>query len=173
MIKNDKILNLLEYRRVLFQKYRNRQITYSDLVAYSFQFLGQKKIRHVAKCHDFEGLYQNYLFWSIQIERKIANERGMTQFGANSPNILEQVLVPLVEKRDLMVKRLIIEIKIEVIHAHLVSNDIVEIKTNDFFLYCSKKMYDKYIKNPMLKIRPPIEPFYIPLIDHLYKPKKS
>lgn len=162
---NDKVLKLLNFRENLFSRLKSKSINYYEVVAFSYQFIGQNKIRHIAKSHDFSSLYQNYLYWTILIERKIALERQLIKLNVGSLDILEQHLQVYIQRRDQMVKRLILDCNIEIIDKILVFDNIVELECkNGIFLYCSKEVLDK-LKVSNIKIRNSKQPFYIPFIN--------
>jgi hypothetical protein len=144
---------------------KSNRITYHDVSAFSFQYLGQHKIRHTAKCHDFSGIYQNYLYWTIQIERKVSLERLLVKYSVGDIPRLLKHLELYTQRRDQMVKRLLIDCDLIINDMSIVFENTVELTcSNGLTLYCSKDYLEK-MKICATKFRVSKNPIYLPFLD--------
>lgn len=135
---------LVAHRHELFRNMLAGKATGEDFANSSFQFLIQNKIRPVAKAHDLYSILVNYYYWLIQIERKLAVEKRLIEYGVGSVLKFRELTEVYLKRRDQMVRRIVWELKEPVQSAYIVFGDTVEIvlESGDI-LYSSQESLGK------------------------------
>lgn len=172
MMSTDKSLNLfLDFKLNLFDQYKKNKISHVAFGHRTVFFFRQKRIKHITKSHDYHSILLNYFFWTARIEKWITAERELSklEMGVDNEDILNEIILKYVKKRNKMVIRLFHECsdQIEVESLFLVHDDLVEIKIKNLVIpiYCNKEVLDK------LKIKVPLYQhsnysFYLPFLSY-------
>lgn len=164
MTSRDLYLEIKKLREESWAKVKSGKMTLEDFVYTSFNYIRQQRYKPLVKAHDVESILYNYLYWTIQIEKKIQMERELIQLNLGSEEILNQVLVMYIKRRDQMVRRLIWEKKQPFKAMYLVFNDTVEIlMDNGDVIYSSQENLDK-INMPAKDIQKSKDLAYLSLI---------
>lgn len=154
-----------KFRDELFEKLLSGKINIEDFANGCFQFILQNKIRPIAKAHDVHSILLNYYYWLIQIERKVAIERRLIEYGVGSVEKFKELAEVYVIRRDQMVRRLIWEHKAPVADAYVVFSDTVEIVfKGGEVVYSTKESLDK-IKYYVEKMGLSKQQYYMPIIN--------
>lgn len=123
----DKLKN---YRLALFNKYKKDIITDISSVGYgSFYFIKQNKIKYITKAQDVDEIVLNYLFWTSLIERNTVGEKLLVMDDPEFEDLdtFHKNIENYVNKRDRMVKRLIINNLIKIEQIQEVKSGLIEI----------------------------------------------
>ena len=153
------------HRRDLFRNMESGKATGEDFANSSFQFLLQNKIRPIAKAHDLYSVLVNYYYWLIQIERKLAIEKRLMEYGVGSVLKFRELTEVYTKRRDQMVRRLVWELKIPVKSAYIVFGDTVEILLeNGEVLYSSQESLGK-VKFNVESLGKSLLPRYLPILE--------
>jgi hypothetical protein len=156
---------LLAFRNDLFENVLSGKASSEDFANGCFQFLIQNKIRPVAKAHDLHSVLINYYYWLIQIERRLANERRLIEYGVGSEMKFRELTEVYCKRRDQMVRRLVWELKLPVKEAYIVFRDTVEvILASGEILYSSKESLDK-VKFEVEQMGKSKIPMYLPILE--------
>lgn len=156
---------ILNFRQDLFEKMKSGKASGEDFANGCFQFLIQNKIRPVAKAHDFYGILVNYYYWLIQIERKLAIEKRLMDYGVGSELRFRELTDVYAKRRDQMVRRLVWELKVPVKEAYIVFRDTVElVLESGEVLYSSKESLDK-VKFTVEQMGKSKISYYLPILE--------
>lgn len=157
---------LLEFRSTMYKRFLENKITLTDFVFGSFNFLNQKKIRHIPKPTCREHVLVNYLFWQIHIERKVILERRLIELKLGSQERLDNAIFMYVKRRDQMIRRLFFDLKEPMKDAYIVFNDTIEVVLNDgIIVYTTLDSLTKIkVDIDKLKFKKSAQPHYIPAI---------
>jgi hypothetical protein len=155
---------ILDFRKDLFLKLKEKKITYEDIANSSFHYLLQFKIKPLAKAHDIDSVLLNYFYWQIQVERRIAVERQLRDNGLGSEDTYRKNVDIYIKRRDQMVRRLIWELEVEIESIGLIFDNIVEIKIKPgIIIYSSRESLEK-IRLSCNQFKKSLQREYLPLI---------
>lgn len=156
--------DLKKIRDEAWQKVSDNKLSLEDFVYTSFNFLRQQRYKPLVKAHDRESIMYNYIYWSIQIERKILMEKELIKLSLGSEDLLNKVLFMHTKRRDQMVRRILWERGEKVKDHYLVFKDTVEIVLESGeVLYSSQENLEK-IKIKVEDIKRSKNPVYIQLL---------
>jgi hypothetical protein len=156
---------LLAHRQELFRNMAVGKASGEDFANSSFQFLLQNKIRPVAKAHDLYSVLLNYYYWLIQIERKLAVEKRLIEYGVGSVLKFRELTEVYLKRRDQMIRRIIWELKVPVKSAYIVFGDTVEIELErGDILYSSQESLGK-VKFDVETLGKSKNPRYLPILE--------
>lgn len=135
---------LKQNREESWKRVLEGKLKVEDFIFASFNFLVQFRYKPVVKSHDRESILYNYIYWTIQIERKIMIEKKLVEYEVASQESLNKVLEMHIKRRDQMVRRLLWERKEPVAEMYLIFEDTVEIvlKTGEI-LYSTLESLNK------------------------------
>ena len=143
-IPEENYQKIVDFREELFNRMLAGKATAEDFANGSFQFILQNKIRPTAKAHDLFSVLTNYYYWLILIERKLAMERRLIEYGVGSESKFRELTDVYVKRRDQMVRRIVWELRIPVKEAYIVFGETVELVLDSGdILYSSKESLDK------------------------------
>jgi hypothetical protein len=136
--------DLKKYREEAWKKVLEKKISQDDFVYTSFNYIQQKRYKPFVKAHDRESILFNYIYWVIQIERKILIEKQLIEQELGDMDLFNKVMFMHIKRRDQMVRRILTEKKEKIKRANIVFSDTVEIvlETNDV-LYTSLENLEK------------------------------
>lgn len=156
--------SLKQLRKDTWQKVVENKLTLEDFVYASFNYLKQQRYKPIVKAHDRESIMFNYIFWTIQIERKILMEKELISMNLGNSDLLNNVLFIYSKRRDQMVRRILWERNEKVKDIYLIFSDTVEIilETGEI-LYSSQENLEK-IKLEVKDIRRSKIPQYSQLL---------
>jgi len=156
--------NLKKIRDEAWQKVSENKLSLEDFVYISFSFLHQQRYKPLVKAHDRESIMYNYIYWSIQIERKILMEKELIKLSLGSEDLLNRVLFMSTKRRDQMVRRILWDRGEKIKDYYLVFKDTVEIVLESGeVLYSSQENLEK-IKIKVEDIKRSKNPVYIQLL---------
>lgn len=156
---------ILAFRQDLFKNMLSGKASSEDFANASFQFLIQNKIRPIAKAHDLYSVLVNYYYWLIQIERKLAVEKRLIQYGVGSELKFRELTEVYAKRRDQMVRRLVWELQQPVKSACIVFRDVVEIVLESGeVLYSSQESLSK-VKIQVEDLGRSQIPYYLPILE--------
>lgn len=156
---------IVEFRQELFSRMLSGKANEEDFANASFQYLIQNKIRPVAKAHDLYSVLTNYYYWLIMIERKLAMEKRLIDYGVGSESKFRELTDVYVKRRDQMVRRVVWELRVPIKEAVIVFGDTVELvlESGDI-LYSSKESLDK-VKFEVNQLGRSKIPYYLPILE--------
>ena len=164
-IPEENYQKIVDFRQELFNRMNAGKATAEDFANGSFQFILQNKIRPTAKAHDLFSVLTNYYYWLILIERKLAMEKRLIEYGVGSESKFRELTDVYVKRRDQMVRRIVWELRVKVKEAYIVFGDTVELvlESGDI-LYSSKESLDK-VKFEVNEMGRSKIPYYLPILE--------
>lgn len=120
--------DLVRYRKESWQRVLDKKLGLDDFVHASFNYLQQQRYKPFVKAHDREAILFNYLYWLIQIERKVLTEKMLFELGLGDIEIVMPVIFMHIKRRDQMVRRILSEKKEKIAKACIIFDDTVELK---------------------------------------------
>lgn len=165
MDSQDLYSDLKKHRHSCWQRVVERKMTPQDFVFTSFNYLRQQRYKPIVKAHDRNSIMYNYLYWLIQIERKIVMERQLMDMNLGDEDLLNRVIFMYIKRRDQMVRRILWEKKEKVKDAYLVFGDTVEILLESGeILYSSLENLEK-IRIVIKDVKKSIQPLVASLLQ--------
>lgn len=164
MTTTEMYYDLKKLRDEAWLKVLDKKLSLEDYVYTSFNFLRQQRYKPLVKAHDKESIMYNYIYWMIQIERKILMEKELIKMKLGNEDLLNKVLFMHVKRRDQMVRRILGERGEKVKALYLVFDDTVEIiMESGEILYSSQENLEK-IKIEVKDIKRSQNPAYAYLL---------
>lgn len=155
---------LNEFRSSKLRQLFDQRVSVSDFIHGSFNFLKQNKLKPIVKAHKRNDVLFNYMYWTIQIERRVEIERELIEYELGNVQLLLQASEVYAKRRDQMVRRLLWELEEEIKECYIIFDNIVEIVLKDgIILHCSKDCLYK-VRVAVSQINESKIPYYLPAI---------